>query len=256
MDGFDPAASFGPDAASRYDASPRGDEAETVDLLALLAGDGPALELAIGTGRVALPLAGRGLRVDGIELSPAMIDRLRAKPGGADLAVTLGDMTSAGTGTSYPLVFLVFNTIFNLLTQDEQVECFRNAARHLTDTGAFVVEAAVPSAWTGEHAYARPEHVGLDRVVLDVCRYDPVTQLLEENHVELSAQGCRFAPIVCRLAWPAELDLMARLAGLRLADRWGGWRHEPFTASSERHVSVYRRETDVADGQSQTTSSS
>ena len=178
--------------------------------------------------------------MDGIELSAAMVDRLREKPGGADLAVTLGDMTSATTGTSYPLVFLVFNTIFNLLTQDEQVRCFQNAARHLTADGTFVVEAAVPSAWTARHDYARPEHVGVDRVVLDVCHYDPVTQVLEENHVELSARGVRFGPIVCRLAWPAELDLMARLAGLRLTHRWGGWRGEELTAASERHVSVYR----------------
>lgn len=241
MDDFDPATSFGAETAARYDAAPRGDEAETVDFLAALAGAGPALELAIGTGRVALPLAARGVRVDGIELSAAMVDQLRRKPGGAHVAVTPGDMSTATTGETYRLVFLVFNTIFNLLTQDDQVRCFQNAARHLTDEGAFVVEAAVPSAWTAEHDYARPEHVGLDRVVLDVCHYDPVTQRLEENHVELTAGGARFSPIVCRLAWPAELDLMARLAGLRLVDRWAGWRREPFTGSSVRHVSVYRR---------------
>jgi len=242
MEGFDPATSFGPDVARTYDDAPRGDEPETVDFLAGLAGPGPALELAVGTGRVAVPLAERGVPVDGIELSPAMVERLTAKPAGAGMDVWVGDMTAVETGRRYPLVYLVFNTLFNLLTQDDQVRCFANAARHLTDDGVFVVEAGVPSAWTTEHAYARPEHVGTDRVTLDVCRYDPVTQLLEENHVTITAAGIRFGPIVCRLVWPTEMDLMARLAGLRLRDRWAGWQHETFTATSARHVSVYQKD--------------
>jgi SAM-dependent methyltransferase len=240
MEGFDPATSFGPEAAASYDDRPRGDEAETVRFLADLAGDGPALEFAIGTGRIALPLATRGIRVDGIELSTAMIDRLRSKPGGSAIDVTAGDMSTTKVVDRYRVVYLVFNTIFNLLTQDDQVRCFENAARHLTDDGAFVVEAAVPEAWTAEYDYVRPEIVGRDSVTLDVCHYDRATQLLEENHVELSAAGIRLAPIVCRLSSPAELDLMARIAGLRLVDRWGGWEREPFTAASDRHVSVYR----------------
>jgi SAM-dependent methyltransferase len=239
MDGFDPATSFGPEVARRYDDTPRGDEAETVALLTELAGDGRALELAIGTGRIALPLAARGVRVDGIELSPDMVDRLRAKPGGDDIDVTMGDMARTPAPGTYSLVYLVFNTIFNLLTQDDQVRCFENAARHLAGDGVFVVEAAVPRAWTEQYDYVNPEHVGKDSVVFDVCRYDPVTQLLEENHVELSSAGIRFGPLVCRLIWPSEMDLMARLAGLRLVERWGGWEREPFTARSTRHVSVY-----------------
>lgn len=241
MKGFDPATSFGPDVAARYDDSLRGDEAETVDFLAEIAGAGLALEFAIGTGRIALPLAARGVRVDGIELSADMIEQLRAKPGGDAVDVTPGDMTTTTLPDRYPVVYLVFNTIFNLLTQDDQVRCFENAARHLTDDGAFVIEAGVPEAWTTPPDYVRPEIVGKDSVTLDVCSYDRSTQIFEENHVELSAAGIRLGPIVCRLCSPGELDLMARIAGLRLADRWGGWQGEPFTATSERHISVYRR---------------
>jgi SAM-dependent methyltransferase len=237
MKDFDPV--WGTDKAERYGDGVRGDEAETVELLADLAGEGPALELAIGSGRVALPLAARGVAVDGIELSAAMIDSLRSHPGGAALHVVEGDMASVTTGRTYRLVYLVFNTLFNLLTQDDQVRCFQNAARHLDTDGAFLVEAAVPSAWAGRHNYVDAEAVEGERVLLDVCRYDPVTQILEENHVTLTSAGATFGPIAQRLATPAELDLMARLAGLELRHRWGGWHREPFTAESIRHVSVY-----------------
>jgi SAM-dependent methyltransferase len=242
VDGFDPATSFGPEVSRRYDDHLRGDEVETVDFLARVGGGGSALELAIGTGRIAVPLAQRGLRVDGIELSPDMVARMREKNGGADLEVTLGDMaTATAPQPAYPLVYLVYNTIFNLLTQDAQVQCFDNAARHLGSDGVFVVEAAVPSAWLRGDQFVNVEHLAGNEVVLDVNRYDAVTQILDENHVSLTPDGLRFAPISCRLIWPAEMDLMARIAGLRLAERWGGWRQEPFTATSARHVSVYRR---------------
>lgn len=239
MIGFEPAGSFGPDVARRYDDSPRGDEEAAADFLAGYARGDSALEFAIGTGRIALPLAARGVRVDGIELSDAMVEQLRTKPGGKDLDVRVGDMTTTLTGRRYPLVYLVFNTIFNLLTQDDQVRCFENAARHLTDDGAFVVEAAVPSAWLPGNQYVNAERVEADAVVLDVCRYNPATQILDENHVRLSAEGIRMGPISCRLAWPTELDLMARLAGLRLTRRWGGWNQEPYTGE-DLHVSVYQ----------------
>ncbi|GAB3597992.1 class I SAM-dependent methyltransferase [Angustibacter peucedani] len=242
MEGFDPATSFGADVASRYDDEPRGDETETVELLAELADGGRALELAIGTGRVALPLAARGVGVDGIELSPDMLHRLREKDGGADLAVTQGDMASADAPSSgYALAYLVFNTIGNLLTQDAQVRCFQNVARHLADDGVFLVETSTPWSFVRRHQFVDVEKVATGEVVLDVNRYDPVTQLLDENHVQLTAGGVRMGPISCRLVTPAELDLMARLAGLRLRERWGGWRREPFTADSARHVSVYGR---------------
>jgi SAM-dependent methyltransferase len=237
----DPASFFGPEAARRYDVQPRGDEADAASLLAELAGEGPALEFAIGTGRIALPLAEREVAVHGIELSPHMVEQLRMKPGGAELPVTLGDMASTQVQGRFPLVYLVYNTIFNLLTQDDQVACFQNAARHLTDDGAFLIEAAVPSAWIDPPNSVRPEQIAADAITFDVARYDPVTQILNENHVHISSEGIRFSPIVCRLAWPAELDLMARLAGLTLSQRWGGWHKQPFTADSLLHVSVYRR---------------
>lgn len=240
MRGFSPESSFGPEVAARYDDEPRGDEQAAVAFLTDLAHDGSALELAIGTGRIALPLAAQGVEVHGIELSSAMVGRLCEKPRGVDLQVWLGDMAAVQTGHRYDVVYLVFNTIFNLLTQDEQVACFVNAARHMEDGGAFVVEAAVPSAWIGEQAYARPERVEADAVTLDVCSYDPVTQVLHENHVRISANGISFGPISCRLAWPSELDLMARIAGLELAERWGGWHRQPYTGR-DQHVSVYRR---------------
>ena len=241
MDGFDPMNSFGPDVAAEYDDHPRGDEDVAADFLADLAGDGRALELAIGTGRIAVPLMDRGVPVDGIEQSQAMADRLLAKR--PDTRVTLGDMADADApGDGYRLVFLVFNTIGNLLTQDAQVRCFRNASRHLAHDGVFVVENFVPTAHLdGRSQFVEAESVTAGEVVLDVNRYDPVTQLLAENHVHISAAGIRMGPIAQRLTFPSELDLMARLAGLRLAQRWGGFAGEPFTARSERHVSVYAR---------------
>jgi SAM-dependent methyltransferase len=241
MDGFDPMSSFGPDVAAEYDDELRGDEDAAADLLAELAGDGTALELAIGTGRIAVPLMDRGVEVDGIEQSRAMADRLLAKR--PDTRVVIGDMASADAPRSgYRLVFLVFNTIGNLLTQDDQVRCFQNAARHLADDGVFVVENLVPTAHvTGRGQFVDAERVTADEVVLDVNRYDPVTQLLEENHVSISARGIRMGPIAQRLTFPSELDLMARLAGLRLLERWGGFDRTPFTSRSEGHVSVWTR---------------
>jgi SAM-dependent methyltransferase len=241
VDGFDPATSFGADVAQRYDDRPRGDEAATVDFLAGLARGGPALEFAIGTGRIALPLSERGIRVDGIELSPDMVARLRDKPGGSAIDVTMGDMATVSAPGTYPLVYLVFNTIYNLLTQDAQVRCFENAARHLTDDGVFVVEAGVPSAWVRRDQFVNVERIANDEVVLDVNRYDPVTQILDESHISFTDAGVRLGPISCRLIWPSELDLMARIAGLRLVDRWAGWHREPFTGASERHISIYSR---------------
>lgn len=244
MDGYDPAVSFGEDIARVYDeVTQRGDEAETVDFLAALANGGPALELAVGTGRIALPLAERGVRVDGIELSEAMAAKLREKPGGDRVSVTIGDFADVGVDGAYQLVFVVFNSFFNLLTQDDQVRCFQNVAARLADGGSFVIEAFLPGRFhrLQNDQYVEAEAIGVDHVRLDVARHDPVTQTLEENHVTLSPEGVRLNPIVTRYAWPSELDLMARLAGLRLKGRWAGWKHEPLTAASVRHVSVYER---------------
>lgn len=244
MRGYRPVLSFGPDTAADYDArNVRGDEAETVAFLAALAGDGPALELAIGTGRIAVPLAARGVRVDGIELSPDMAAQLRAKPEAAGIGLTMGDFADVAVEGRYRLIYVVYNTFFNLLTQDEQVRCVQNVAAHLTDDGVFVIEAFTPD-WLfrlRDHQYVDAERVELDAVTLDVARHDPVQQLLVESHVTIGPAGVRVAPIVCRYCWPAELDLMARLAGLRLRSREGGWRGEAFTADSRRHISVWSR---------------
>jgi SAM-dependent methyltransferase len=244
MKDYEPAPSFGEDVATRYDdLAQRGDEIATVAFLARLAEGGPALELAIGTGRIALPLAAQGIRVDGIDLSPAMVARLRAKPGGDQIAVTLGDFADVAVTGRYRLIYIVFNTLFNLLTQDMQVRCFENVAAHLTDDGAFVVEGMVPADFyrLRNHQYVDAEAIGVESVRLDVARHDPVNQLLEETHVTLSRAGIHLNPIVTRYAWPAELDLMARIAGLRLKERWGGWNREPFTAASGNCISVYGR---------------
>lgn len=241
MEGFHPTTSFGPDTARRYDDRLRGDEEATASFLAEYARDGRALELAIGTGRIALRLAEHGVRVDGIELSPHMVSRLREKAGGDGLDVVIGDMASETTGRTYPLVYLVFNTLYNILTQEGQVECFENAARHLDEDGVFVVEAAPPWAWIRGEQFVNVERVTSGSVTLDVNRYDHVTQVLDESHVSLSTDGIDLAPISCRLVWPSEMDLMARLAGLRLVERSGGWSGERFDASSPFHVSVYGR---------------
>jgi len=245
MEGFDPASSFGPEVATHYDDHPRGDEEAAVAFLLEYARGRRALEFAIGTGRIALPLAAKGIQVDGIELSTHMVERLRTRPGGDQINVTIGDMSVATTGHRYGLVYLVFNTIFNLLTVDDQIHCFENAARHLAADGYFVVEAAVPHAWItpGKTDYVHAEHVGMKTVVLDVARYDPVTQLLDENHLCLTTGGITMNPIVCRLITPGEMDLMARIAGMQLIERFASWQRTAFDAHSSAHISVYGRAT-------------
>jgi SAM-dependent methyltransferase len=240
VDSFDPATSFGYDVSKRYDAELLGDEDATVAFLADLARGRDALELAVGTGRIALPLVRTGLRVDGIELSQDMVDRMCEKAGGDAVEVTMGDMSRVGTGRRYGLVYLVFNTIGNLLSQDDQVRCFENAARHLLPDGVFVLECRVPTAPARPgHQFVDPAHIGVDRVTLDAGRYDPLTQILDLNHVYIGADGVVLFPIRLRLANPPEFDLMARIAGLRLRERYGDWNGEPFTSASSRHISVY-----------------
>ena len=237
------------ETAARYDTPGEGPFAAevlgpTVDLLEQLAEGGPVLELAVGTGRVAVPLARRGLRVSGIELSRPMVERLRATvPDEADLPVVVGDMATAtapGCG-DFALVALVFNTIGNLRTQDAQVACFANAARHLRPGGRFLVEVGVPALRRlppGQRAVPfdlSEEHTGLDTL-------DTVTQEATSHHYTRMPDGrYRYGRHRFRYVWPSELDLMARLAGLRPEHRWAGWNREPFTAESEQHVSVWRR---------------
>jgi SAM-dependent methyltransferase len=242
MKGYD-ISTYGDSIADVYDEWHAGlDPAETVALLAELAGAGPVLELAIGTGRIALPLAERGLDVHGIDASRAMVAKLREKPGGDRIPVTMGDFADVGVEGRYPLVFVAFNTFFGLLTQDDQVRCFANVAAHLTDDGAFVIEAFVPDLTRFDRGQrVSVLDIEVDSVRIDVDRHDVVGQRVEAQHVLMSGAGIRFQPIQIRYAWPAELDLMARLAGLRLQSRWAGWKREEFTADSARHVSVYVR---------------
>ncbi|MFC8364765.1 class I SAM-dependent DNA methyltransferase [Streptomyces griseorubiginosus] len=236
---------FPESVAATYDESSAGMfTAEAVDpaveVLAGLAGAGRALELGIGTGRIALPLAGRGVEVHGIELSPAMADRLRAKPGGEAVGVTLGDFATARAPGTFSVAYLVFNTIMNLTSQDAQVDCFRNVAAHLEPGGTFVIEVMVPQLRRlppGQNAV--PFHVGETRLGFDT--YDTATQAMASHHVRVVDGRGSFRSIPFRYVWPAELDLMARLAGMRLRDRWADWSGAPFTAESESHVSVWER---------------
>jgi SAM-dependent methyltransferase len=236
---------FGERVADRYDES----EAEMfepgvldpiVDYLADLAGDGPVLELGIGTGRVALPLARRGVRVHGIDLSEAMVSRLRSKPGSEQVEVAIGDFASTRVDGTFSLAYLVFNTIMNLTTQDEQVACFRNVAAHLGPDGCFVVEVLVPDLQrlppgeTFRPFAVTPTHLGFDE-------YDVVSQGLVSHHYTVADGELEVHPVPFRYVWPAELDLMGRLAGLRLRERWSGWNCEPFTAESRQHVSVWQK---------------
>ena len=241
MKGYEPIMSFNKGVAETYRDIKRGDEIAAVTFLERVAGRGPALELGIGAGRIALPLAKCGIRVDGVDISPAMIDQLRAKPGGDKVAVTIGDFADVPVPGTYRLIFVVWNALFNLLTQEDQVRCFKNVAEHLTDEGSFVVEVYVPAFLyrLRNEQHVEAEAIQVDEVRLDLLRHDLATQMIEESHVSLSAKGVLLNPVVQRYAWPSELDLMARIAGLNLKNRWGGWNQEPFDSNSFMHVSVY-----------------
>lgn len=212
----------------------------TADFLAQLAGKGRALELAVGTGRIALPLARRGVPVHGIDLSRAMVARLRAKPGGDAIGVTMGDFSTTRADGTFSLVYLVFNTIMNVTTQAAQVECFRNAAAHLEPGGCFVIEVMVPDLRKlpgGQDVV--PFHASPTRWAFD--RYDVATQAMSSNYIEVVEGRGEYRSIPFRYVWPAELDLMAQLAGLRLRERWDGWTREPFGNESRGHVSVWEK---------------
>jgi SAM-dependent methyltransferase len=236
---------FGEGVAERYDES----SAEmfdpavvdpAVDFLAGLAGDGAALELGIGTGRIAIPLSRRGVRVHGIDLSPQMVAQLRAKPGTEGIGVTVGDFATTRVEGRFALAYLVFNTIGNLTTQDGQVACFQNAAAHLEPGGRFVIEVGIPDLQrlppgeTVRPFTVTPTHLGFDE-------YDVANQGLISHHYSVVDGQLEVRSMPFRYVWPAELDLMARLAGMSLQERWSGWRREPFTSDSTRHVSVWRK---------------
>jgi SAM-dependent methyltransferase len=236
---------FGEEVAARFDER-YADLAEPtvvepmVDFLVERAGDGAALELGIGTGRIALPLARRGVRVHGIELSEAMVARLRAKPGAEEIGVTIGDFATARVEGTFTLAYLVANTIMNLTTQEEQVACFRNVAAHLDPGGCFVIEVGVPGlrrlppGETFQLFDVSPRHVGFDE-------YDVARQGLVSHHYWIEGDKVEVFSPPFRYVWPSELDLMAQLAGMTLRERYAGWKREPFTSESEKHVSVWER---------------
>jgi SAM-dependent methyltransferase len=249
---------FGDDVAARYDENTAemfapGAVGPAADFLAALVaecsqGDASALEFGIGTGRIALPLSertagGQPVRVHGIDLSEAMLARLRAKPGSKRITAIAGDFATATAGESFRLVYLVFNTIGNLASQDDQVDCFRNAAAHLVPGGHFVIEVGVPDlrrlppGQTVVPFTLQPGRLGFDE-------YDLVNQGLVSHHYWQAGDGWQSMSMPFRYVWPAELDLMARLAGMRLRERWAGWRREPFTADSPQHVSVWQKPAD------------
>ena len=237
-------STYGDRIAEHYDRLFEGafDLEGTVDLLADLAGGGRALELGIGTGRVALPLAARGVEVHGIDASVAMVAKLRAKPGGEAIPVTMGNFVDLPVEGTFALIYIPFNTFFALLTQDDQVRCFASVAAHLSEGGRFLIDAFVPDPCRYQRGQTwEVQRIETDAMLLLGAQIDPVTQRLVMQRVLMTNEGTRLFPVNIRYAWPAELDLMARLAGLELEARYSGWRREKFTAESTSHISVYRK---------------
>jgi SAM-dependent methyltransferase len=212
----------------------------SIEVLAGLAAGGEALELGIGTGRIALPLLERGVRVSGIDASEAMVARLHAKAGGEKIPVSMGNFADVSVQGKYSLVYIVFNTIYQLLTQDEQLRCFRNVALHLAPDGVFVLEAFVPdlTRFTAGQAI-RVNRIEDQAVQVDVSQHAQDKQLITSQHVLLTEEGTRFFPVKIRYIWPSEMDLMARLSGLQLKERWSDWKKNAFDADSGKHISVY-----------------
>ena len=243
MDGFD-ASTYGDRIADVYDelypSGPGADDA--VALLADLAVGGSALELGVGTGRLALPLAARGVNVKGVDASARMVDRLRAKPDGDRLDVRLADFGRDPLGEDFDLVFVAFNTFFGLPDQSSQVACFAHVAAALAPGGRFVMEAFVPDLGRFDRGQrTNTTAIGVQQLTIDSAIHDLVSQRVESMHTVIRADGIAMYPVVIRYAWPAELDLMAQLAGLELEHRWGGWGRQPFTAGSNQHVSAWRK---------------
>jgi SAM-dependent methyltransferase len=231
---------YGERVAGVYDSWFPNSDPAAIDLLAELAGGGKALELGIGTGRVALPLTAKNVEVHGVDASDSMIAQLRTKPGSDKIVVTKGSFADVPVKGEYALIYVVFNTFFALTSQEAQVRCFRNVASHLTKAGCFAIEAFVPDVTRFIHGQSNwATAVTADRVELDTGRHDPLTQQVISQRIVFTEGSVKLYPVQIRYAWPSELDLMAQLAGLRLRERWSGWRREPFTSDSEKHISVY-----------------
>ncbi len=233
---------YGERIASVYDELYAGYDDAAIETLKELSRDGPALELGIGTGRIALPLQQRGVIVHGIDASEAMIAKLRGKPHGDQIQVTMGNFADVAVEGQYALIYIVFNTFFALLTQEEQLRCMQNVARHLVPTGSFVVEAFVPdlTRFSGGQTI-RVVNISESEIQMDASQIDLVAQQITSQHIMLSEKGIQLYPVKLRYVWPTELDLMARLAGLQLKHRWGNWQKAAFSASSGKHISVYER---------------
>jgi SAM-dependent methyltransferase len=241
MEGYG-ASTYGDAIADVYDDWYQGlfDVDQTVALLTDLAAGGRALELAIGTGRVAIPLAAGGVEVIGVDASQRMVAKLRDKPGGASIPVTIGDFSEVPVEGTFRLIYVVFTTLFALPTQADQIRCLQRVAEHLEPGGRFLMDAFVPDVSRfRNHQTVSTQRVEVDQVLLDVSRHDPVAQTIDSSHVLITPDGVRLFPVSIRYAWPAELDAMALVAGLLLTERWAGYDRSPFTANSTRHVSVY-----------------
>ena len=234
---------YGEHVAGVYDEWYADYDKHAIDALAELARGGRALELGIGTGRIALPLSAKGVEVHGVDAAPSMISRLRAKPGGDRITVTQGSFAEMPVEGEFALVYIVFNTFFALSSQEEQVRCFRNIAAHLSRDGCFAIEAFVPdlNRFTGGQVNWATK-VTADEVQLDVGQHDAAAQRVISQKVVITDGNVKLYPVQIRYAWPSELDLMAQLAGLCLRERWSNWQREPFTSESMHHISIYQHE--------------
>lgn len=233
---------YGAEWAAEYDEIFAEAPSAMIDLLTELGQGGRVLELAIGTGRIALPLAARGVDVTGIDISDEMIARLRAKPGGDRIPVTMGDFADVGVDGTFRLVYLAFNTLFGLADQEEQVRCFANVAAHLEPGGRFVIEAFVPDVSRFDRGQrVSANSIRLDRVAFEVSKHYPEQQRIDVQVIQVTETGINLLPVAIRYAWPSEIDLMARLAALNLESRFGGWDRRTFGADSVSHISIYAK---------------
>jgi SAM-dependent methyltransferase len=233
---------YGERVAGVYDDWHSTIEPNFIESLAELIGDGKALELGVGTGRIALPLAARGVNVTGVDISPSMLDQLKQKPNADKLQLHAGGFANLEVPGNFDVVYVVFNTLFMLTTQEEQIQCFQSVASHLTDNGCFVIEAFVPNLARFQGGQVNwATKVTEDVVQLDVGQHDAVKQTVMSQKVVLTDGNVRLYPLKIRYAWPSELDLMAQLAGLRLRERWSNWQKTPFDSDSGKHISIYER---------------
>jgi SAM-dependent methyltransferase len=236
-------STYGERIAEIYDSlyeSFRADAPEAVEFLAPLAKGRRVLEFGIGTGRIALPLAQRGIRMHGVDASPAMVAKLRGKTGGAELPVEIGNFANLKIAGRFSLIYVVFNTFFALPTQDDQVRCFMRVAKRLTPDGAFVIEAFMPDLTRFDHGQrTSTTHLSDERTIMEVSKLEAASQRVHAQQVVIDDGGIHRYPVEVRFAYPPEMDLMARIAGMRLRERWGGWDRRPFSSESANHVSVY-----------------